>query len=445
MTSPRRLRILFTGILALAVSGVLSACVGPSPRGTVAPEFEEFLTEQPGVTSASVGVSTPLPFGGQLSATVTLEETVSDEGIRDLLHDVATEVTEWRNRTSNVSFTVDVHRGPDVVAVLASREANDDVADLLIAARATPGVVAVDLAGFATAYTLATAEHLVATFDALLDSQLSFAAFAEADLAVGDADDGFSISAHDGRPDSGIAVFEAVQAAVPVVGARISSRQVELRLAAESDIPIARALAEPLWTGAPDDLLIQGGIVTRTGGGDFGTVDPVIAAAVQVPGVVSIRAESDGLHVRVEGFGVVAPLRAAFAEVAETRRLRYVSIVSQIANPGFQLYGAGDASGDRDAVVEALLGEPYLASIASREINDSFHIETGPLDPGSLAAFAAALRAALPLGSEVQLETADSAEGFGIRFRVAARLAPADVDQFRGDSAAAFLDGWNGS
>ncbi|MEP6481863.1 MAG: hypothetical protein ABJA94_07640 [Rhodoglobus sp.] len=437
-----RRRALSVFALVAVVCLLVSGC-GPINAGSAAAhDFYVYMTGQPGVADVQVHASNNLPFQGSADATVVLNKGAGEGTLTTVMNRMAAYL---RDDASNVSWTTDAELDGFTVAVSAVDDQNHAIIDLLGQVRAIDGIVGGTIDSETrnrpgNDLVVENSAQFIATLAQLVKLHFTSA------VRVSDADSTFAVTSTDDRqmPESEIAAYEAVAAVYRVTGATLAPGSVAVRVAADTDVAAAAALAKSLPGSAGIAFTITGGNVTREGDGDFTLVDTVIARLAGLPDVTAINATASKakhatLALTVKTIDAIVAIEAVLTELDPQSVLTVNYRSADAVAPGFQIYGPSTRRATYIPIVAELSSGAYISSI---EIDaDRINIVAGAYDATRMAELAAALKRLLPAGESVRLTNVQGGVNFSF---TTGDLIDVPADKSYGDvDATAFVAAWN--
>jgi len=432
-------------IAALLVLG-LTGCGEVNAGSAAAREFEQVMADVPEVVDVSTSSSNTLPWAGTASASVLLDDAVSDDRLSEIVDRIGGFLNERANRSGGASWEgVEIAVRDFTVSVLDRRTDNEVQLALLArleeagvpggalllgpsgpkASPDTPREASLTLVAgggedFLAAYDLArlVSEQTPAYTEAAVTGRSG----AEPDGVTDDAaafpawDEGarFSITsrgedeASAGDPGPSRAAYVAVAEQFDVIAATITPTALDLRVANAADVAGATELAESVAAGNVT-VAVQGGIVTWGEDGPATAMQPVVEALSTVPDVVSIDATSThlGLVVGDPTAGRAAlDVLDALPEASVVETLRISGPVAVDAPDTFAVAGARDASSALFDLVERLTEADLVTSFDGA--TDRVLVEVRGSDDASLSAAIALVKEAVDPGTSTQIRVAGS-------------------------------------
>ena len=222
---------------------VLSGC-SPNAGSAAGADFTRFISDEADVVDVRISATNNLPFTGSVAATVTLDDTVSNERVGELsdligeyINEHATARTDW----SSVKLEI----GSFAFALGGIRSDNDQLRELFFALRGSDSIVGARLASYAVIVEVASENELVSGYDATT-ALLADDAFAP--LTVTDGTAGFELSGGEARirPDTAIDAFTAAAAVFDLGGASLTPDAFGLQLRQQADVAPAIAFIAAL-------------------------------------------------------------------------------------------------------------------------------------------------------------------------------------------------------
>lgn len=396
-------RRLAVPVLALVIAAtlLLSGC-GPINAGSAAGDhFTAYMSDEPGVADVQVSSSNNLPFYGSADATIVLDEGADDETLAAVVDRMAEYLRD--HSESRVSWSMIAEVDGFSIGVSQSDDTNSATIGLLGQARAIEGIVggwlysANGVSEDMTYFVVEDPAQFIATLGQLL--LLDFLGYVE----VHDAGSTFAVtSTGDGElPAPEIAAYEAVAAAYTIRSADLEPGSVELRVGGDDQVAGATEIAKSLPGSAGIEFDITGGIVTRSGEGDFTLVNGIIVQLIDIPGVAAVYAEPDVLGVTVSTFEAVVAAQSLLEDTDGSAALTAYYRSEDGMTPGFSIYGGPERRATFIPVVGALIDGGYLDDIEI--LADRLDITAGPYDEQRMTAFAVALKGLLPEREHVRL------------------------------------------
>jgi hypothetical protein len=329
-------RSALAGLVAMAAAVALTGCGDVNAGSASADEFEALLRDVPGVVDVEASGTNNLPWSGTASASVLVDDSVSDDRLSDIVDRIGGFLNEQSRHSGGATWRgVDLAVRGFTVSVLDRREDNATQLDLLgsLEDEGVPGgelqLSAAGADGTRDAVLNLVArpgEDFLNAYDLARETAAATPAYAAAivsgwsddglDPTMSDADDvplgfrdpqddaRFSISSgvagdprSGGDPGPARTAFLAVAEQFTTTGASLTPSSLDLRIADVEDVTAATAVAE----GAAPTITVdvQGGIVTWRGGTPSPEMLPVVQALSAVPNVTAITASSDDLGVTV--------------------------------------------------------------------------------------------------------------------------------------------------
>lgn len=378
--------------IALAIALAVTGC-GPVNAASGAVDlFTKHMEGQPGVAAVDGGGSNNLPFMGSATVTVTMEDDAEEATVAAVVERMADYVRDYPYQvTWSMWLELDGYR----LDIETDAQANDAVLAMLHDVRGVDGVIGGELGEDCDAI-LANGTDAVEALTTLL--ALDSTVGVTVRTADGSAEIGSSVTGE--PPTDEIAVMQAVSAQFPILSVRIYRGLVELRLQRDADIAAATELARATPGSSSIDLVISGGIVTRSGDGSFDVVDPIIEQALAVPDVAAIDASADIVGFTVTSLDAVTALEAIVASAgADGLSVYYRSALDTV--PGFALYGSAERRAAFLPVVAALLADDYVTRV--EVLADRVDVTAGAYDEQRMTLLNSQLDALVTDGSSIRV------------------------------------------
>lgn len=409
MPQNRTIRTVATALFAMAAVLGLSGCGDVNAASAAGRDFEQLLDGVPEVADVDTTGSNTLPWSGTASASVLLDDDVSDDRLSGIVDRIGGFLNEQAKRSGGATWEgVDLTVRGFTLSVLDRRADNATQLELLasledegvpggelqLASAGTDGARASSLTlvarpgeDFLDAYDLARATaDATPAYAAAVVSGRSDDGVDPAEPDEDDADDAapgfpnwdgdarFSISSGvdddatvSGDPGTTRAAYLAVAEQFEVIGAALTPDTIDLRIASVEDVAAATAVT----TGAvPADVAveIQGGIVTWDDGVQSADMLPVVQALGAVPGVTAIAASSDSVRLTVADPGAGRTALDVLDALPEASVVESVGIDGPVVSgsPGtFSVRGAREDATMLFALVEQLTAMGSLVSFDS--------------------------------------------------------------------------------
>ncbi|MBD8101700.1 hypothetical protein [Plantibacter sp. CFBP 8775] len=441
MQQNRTIRTVATALFTVAAVLGLSGCGDVNAASAAGRDFEQLLDGVPEVADVDTTGSNTLPWSGTASASVLLDDDVTDDRLSAIVDRIGGFLNEQAKRSGGATWEgVDLTVRGFTLSVLDRRADNATQLELLasledegvpggelqLASAGTDGARAASLTlvarpgeDFLDAYDLARATaDATPAYTAAVVTGRSDDGVDPAEPGEDDADDAppgfpnwdgdarFSISSGvdddatvSGDPDTTRAAYLAVAEQFEVIGATLTPDTIDLRIASVEDVAAATAVA----TGAvPANVAveIQGGIVTWDDGDQSADMLPVVQALGAVPGVTAIAASSDRL-----GITVSDPM-AGRAALDALDALPAASIVESLriggpvasGDPGtFSVSGSRAEAASLFTLVEQLTASGSLASFESSA--DRLQVDVRAADDATLGAAIGLVKAGIAPGT----------------------------------------------
>ncbi|SMQ63841.1 hypothetical protein SAMN06295909_0938 [Plantibacter sp. VKM Ac-1784] len=403
MPQNRTIRTAATALFAMAAVLCLSGCGDVNAASAAGRDFEQLLDGVPEVADVDTTGSNTLPWSGTASASVLMDDDVSDARLSAIVDRIGGFLNKQAKRSAGATWEgVDLTVRGFTLSVLDRRADNATQLELLasledegvpggelqLASAGTDGARASSLTlvarpgeDFLAAYDLArsTADATPAYAAAIVTGR-SDDGVDPAEPGEDDADDAapglpdwdatarFSISSGadddataSGDPGPTRAAYLAVAEQFEVIGATLTPDTIDLRIASVDDVAAATAVA----TGAvPADVAVevQGGIVTWDDGVQSAEMLPVVQALSAVPGVTAIAASSDRLGIAVSDPAAGRAALDALDALPAASVVESLRIGGPVANGTFSVTGSRLDVASLFTLVEQLTASGSLAS-----------------------------------------------------------------------------------
>ncbi|MBF4563755.1 hypothetical protein [Plantibacter sp. VKM Ac-2876] len=406
MPQNRTIRTAATALFAMAAVLGLSGCGDVNAASAAGRDFEQLLDGVPEVADVDTTGSNTLPWSGTASASVLMDDDVTDDRLSGIVDRIGGFLNEQAKRSGGATWEgVDLTVREFTLSVLDRRADNATQLELLasledegvpggelqLASAGTDGARASSLTlvarpgeDFLAAYDLARATaDATPAYAAAVVSGRSDDGVDPAEPDEDDADDAapgfpnwdgdarFSISSGvdddatvSGDPGTTRAAYLAVAEQFEVIGATLTPDTLDLRIASVDDVAAATAVA----TGAvPANVAveIQGGIVTWDDGVQSADMLPVVQALGAVPGVTAIAASSDRLGITVSDPAAGRASLDALDALPAASIVESLRVGGPVANGGpgtFSVSGSRAEAASLFTLVEQLAASGSLAS-----------------------------------------------------------------------------------
>ncbi|WP_426738353.1 hypothetical protein [Plantibacter sp. 2H11-2] len=409
MPQNRTIRTAATALLALAAVLGLSGCGDVNAASAAGRDFEHLLDGVPEVADVDTTGSNTLPWNGTASASVLMDDDVTDDRLSAIVDRIGGFLNEQAKRSGGATWEgVDLTVRGFTLSVLDRRADNATQLELLasledegvpggelqLASAGTDGARASSLSlvarpgeDFLDAYDLAratadaTPAYAAAVICGRSDDGVDPAGPDEDDAddaAPGftnwDGDARFSISSGvdddatvSGDPGTIRAAYLAVAGQFEVIGATLTPATIDLRVSSVDDVAAATAVA----TGAVPAYVaveVQGGIVTWDDGVQSADMLPVVQSLGAVPGVTAIAASSDSVRLTVAGPGAGRTALDVLDALPEASVVESLGIDGPVVSGSPGTFSVRGARGDATVLfglVERLTAMGSLASVES--------------------------------------------------------------------------------
>ena len=227
----------------ITVATVLSGC-SPNAGSAAGADFHTVISDEAGVTDVRISATNNLPFSGSVTATVTVQDDVSDERVEELTDLIGEYIAEHDTPRTD-SSAVQLQIGSFTLSVGGIRADNDQLRELYCTLRSSDSIVGARLASYTVIVEVAGENELISGYDATA-VLLADAAFAPLTVTAGT--DGFELSGGEERirPDTAIDAFTAAAAAFDLAGASLTPQAFGLQLRQQADVAPATAFIAAL-------------------------------------------------------------------------------------------------------------------------------------------------------------------------------------------------------
>ncbi|WP_134513390.1 hypothetical protein [Cryobacterium suzukii] len=415
--------------VVLVAITVLSGC-GPINAGSAAGvDFKTFISSESGVADVGLLVNNTLPFSGSVDATVTLDDDVSDERLRELTDLIGQYVDEHKKLVQWSPVVLET--GAFGLAVTAVRTDNDQLLGLYADLRAADTIVGAAIGEFRVSVTALGADQLVAAYDQADALLANYPFFDPAELFSADSTAAFEMSGSDLtrddlygetgsepriRPDAAISAFHDANVAFELASAGLSPIGFGLKLRKQADVaPTTAFIAARPDYASLGSVTITSSLVTLQDEGDYSATNRIVDELGDYPGIIEIRVSPNGLRFVVDTGTTAQAVDTILANNADVAALDFLSFETRVAVHSF--YVSNTDYRDRQSAIStanALLADDFVTSVTS--IADELEVLVD--NAAGLAEFAPLAKRAIAYGITVDLETTD----FRLRFTATSPL-----------------------